>query len=296
MRTGDVADRANERQLSATLDFGKNGAELLVLNGGARAEEISVETVITSANPRRRRSAYCLDSGTSMHLVFPLLADEDPRHLTVRIMSGAGPITLAPTPGQGFGTKIRASAAVGLAALFLIIGGGKLDPNTNVFGNITVEPLQSELVLLRPTIALAEAGPLPSVKHSAIGVPPNRKPVQAFSPLRLIVQRRVQLATIASPPAPPPRVTNVHVQTTAASGTIVPVSFATVGTKVRIIASIGPTIVSRTEVSGRRGVVAIHSPKSDRLSRVMTIRVYAISGAHSARREATVVLVRPPAN
>jgi hypothetical protein len=152
------------------------------------------------------------------------------------------------------------------------------------------------MVLLRPTIALADAGPLPSVKQNVISVSPAHAVIQAFSARRLIVKRRVQIASaVFRPSAPAPRITTLRAPATAVSGAVVPVAFSAIGSKVRIVASIGPTIIEKTVVVRQRGVVSIQSPKSDLSSRVMMVRVYAISGSQSSRREATVVLVRPSA-
>jgi hypothetical protein len=61
---------------------------------------------------------------------------------------------------------------------------------------------------------------------------------------------------------------------------------------VKIVASIGPTIISKTIVSAQHGVIAIRSPKSDRDSRIMTVRAYAQDGSRSSTLQALVVLVR----
>jgi hypothetical protein len=92
---------------------------------------------------------------------------------------------------------------------------------------------------------------------------------------------------------PAPRMTDLRVPVTAKSGDFVPISFGAVGHQVKIVASIGPTIVSKTIVTAQHGVIAIRSPKSDLDSRVMTVRAYAEDGHRSSWLQAMVVLVHP---
>ena len=87
--------------------------------------------------------------------------------------------------------------------------------------------------------------------------------------------------------------TDLHVPSTVKSGEFVSVRYGAVGHQVKIVASIGPTVVAKTVVTAQRGTVNFRSPKSDRLSRIMTVRAYAQDGNRSSSLQAIVVLVRP---
>jgi hypothetical protein len=87
--------------------------------------------------------------------------------------------------------------------------------------------------------------------------------------------------------------TDLKVPATAKSGDFIPVSFGAVARQVKIVASIGPTVVSRTIIGAQRGVIAIRSPRSDLDSRVMTVRAYAQDGNRTSTLQAMVILVRP---
>ncbi|MFN2459863.1 MAG: hypothetical protein ABR591_04110 [Candidatus Velthaea sp.] len=311
MRTGDVVDLSSERRLSAALDFAAHGAELLVLNGGSRAEELTIETIVAAPHVRRRRAAYCIDAGTSMQLVFPLLEDEGPDDMTVRIVGGSEEILLAPPARRPVVhmPALRGGMAVAAAATLLIVAGGHLSPSSIV-------------AVAEPVPAALDAG---LVAHRAVLRAPDRFPhivarAEIAAPARTLRTRRAVLhpaATIArlSPPAfraaasrvvpppakkvaaeravPQPHITDLRVPSLAKSGDVVPVAFHADARKVRIVASIGPTVVAKTLVNSSNGVVAIRPPNSDRDGRVMTVRAYAQNGSRVAMLQAMVVLVSP---
>jgi hypothetical protein len=140
-------------------------------------------------------------------------------------------------------------------------------------------------------IAPRKKGPLPL--HDAEAAVEHR--VVAMAPVGAPAPKHAALL----PEAPAPVMTDLHVPKTAKSGDFVPVSFGGVAHQVKIVASIGPTVVSKTIIAARRGVtaqrgmIAIKAPQSDRDSRVMTVRAYAQSGNRTAIMQAWVVLVKP---
>jgi hypothetical protein len=302
MRNGEIVDLANERRLSAALDFTAVGGDLLILNGGSRAEELVVVTVVDSRGMRsERREAYCIDSGTSIQLCVPLDPADSPSDVTLRIVGGHGEIILASPPherARRFGS-IRAWSTVAAAALLLFVAGGRPDLPPGL-ASADPEPAAADAPLIKPNVSLHVPAGLPNVVARA----PVRKPAIAIAlhPVRA-VERHVPVVAMAVPApvpkrsdvpeTPEPRMTDLRVPTTAKSGDFVPVSFGAVARQVKIVASIGPTIVSKTIVGTQHGVIAIRSPKSDLDSRIMTVRAYAQNGNRTATLQAMVVLVHP---
>jgi hypothetical protein len=295
MRTGEIVDLSNERRLSAALDFTSAGAELLILNGGSRAEEFTVVTTVKSRVRKERRAAYCVDSGTSMHLTLPLSSGESPADITLRIVGGHGEMVLfAPQkPRSGHVANVRAWSTLAAATLFVLLAGGRLDA-PSVFASADPEPAPADAPLIHASVSLRAAARLPNVEAQAM-LPAHHFVVIA-SPAKP-VERRVIAALppskhVDQPGTPAPRMTDLYVPSTAKSGDFVPVTFRAIGRQVKIVASIGPTIVSKTIIAAQRGVIAIRSPRSDRDSRVMTVRAYAQDGNRSSTAQAMVVLVR----
>jgi hypothetical protein len=299
MRTGEIIDLSMERRLSAVLDFTHAGAELLILNGGSRAEEFSVITLSRGRPRRERRAAYCIDSGTSMLLTLPLASGESPRDITLRILGGHGEMVLsAPERPQGRPiVNVRGLAAIAAALVLSLLAGGRLDAPALV-ASADPEPAPVEDPLVKASVSLPVPAPLPSVLASATLVPVHRPANLISRPPKVAERRQLVAAMILPrrsviPSSPAPRMTDLHVPTTAKSGDFIPVSFGAVGRQVKIVASIGPTIVSKTIIAAQRGVIAIKSPKSDLDSRVMTVRAYAQDGNRTSTLQAMVVLIRP---
>jgi len=90
-----------------------------------------------------------------------------------------------------------------------------------------------------------------------------------------------------------PKMSNLAAPTMAKNGDLVRVAYRAIADKVRLVASIGPTVVAKKTVSSKTGVFAIRPPASDRDGRVMTIRAYAMNGNRSSTLQAMVVLVGP---
>lgn len=296
MRTGEIVDLANERRLSAVLDFTHAGAELLILNGGSRAEEFTVVTMVKARVRKERRAAYCIDSGTSMHLTLPLSSGESSGDITLRVVGGHGEMVLfAPQrPHAHRGAVLRGWATLAAATVLLLLAGGRLEAPTSVVAYADPEPAPAEAPLVKADVSLRPAAGLPSVVTQANLV---HRPVLITHPPKLAERRLVAVAAIAPkhldlPQTPAPRMTDLRVPSTAKSGDFIPVTFGAIGRQVKIVASIGPTIISKTIVAAQHGVIAIHSPKSDRDSRVMTVRAYAQDGSRSSTLQAMVVLVR----
>jgi hypothetical protein len=309
MRTGEIVDLGNERRLSAALDFTSAGAELLILNGGSRAEEFIVVTMVRARVRKERRAAYCIDSGTSMHLTLPLAPGESPSDVTLRVVGGHGEMVLfAPQTGrQRRLIGVRGWSTVAAAIAMLLLASGRIDnqplasadpvPSTPGLSVLPIKRLESRALLNVPAH-------LPSVVAAA----PVKKPVSARGAETAAEHRLLAMApvaapapkhTAAQPEVPAPVMTDLHVPKTAKSGDFVPVSFGGVAHQVKIVASIGPTVVSKTIIAARRGVtaqrgmIAIKAPQSDRDSRVMTVRAYAQNGNRTAIMQALVVLVKP---
>ncbi len=302
MRTGEIVDLANERRLSAVLDFTSLGGELLILNGGSRAEECVVVTIVDSRIRSEHRAAYCIDSGTSMHLFVPMAATDAPSSVTLRIIGGHGEMLLAP-PAR---TRVRPHAFVrgwsslAAVALLVLLAGGRLDAPTSL-ASADPEPAAVEAPLVKPSLSLHVPTNLPNVlavaapAHKLAPVPPH---------VAHVATRRadaVAIAAVASPAVPKrqemvqpdPQMTDLRVPSTAKSGDFVPVSFGAVAHQVKIVASIGPTIVARTVIGAQHGSIAIRAPKSDLDSRIMTVRATAQVGNRTSTLQAMVVLVRP---
>jgi len=306
MRTGEIVDLSSERRLSAVLEFGEHGAELLVLNGGSRAEEVTIEAVVDKPHLRARRAAYCVDAGTSMQLIFPLLEGEMPDHLTVHLIAGSREIALAPPVRRTVAQLpvFRGSLALAAAAALFIVGGGRLDtarlPSGADLAAATIEatagasPLTIAWQPLPHVIATAQAGHIRSLPHLRIArIAHVRLAHQAIVVARAVVAATPRARRAALVATRAPKITDLRVPMSATSGDTVPVAFHTDAKRVRIVASIGPTVVSRTTVASRSGVVDIKSPKSDRDGRIMMVRAYAESGSRMSSQEAMVVLVRP---
>ena len=301
MRTGEIIDLSNERRLSAVLDFTQAGAELLILNGGSRAEEFSVVTMVKSRVRKERRSAYCIDYGTSMHLTLTLLAGESPGDITMRIVGGHGEMVLFAPQRQRSprALSVRGWSTLAAATVMLLLAGGRLDAPLQ-FASADPDPAPAEAPLVRSNVSLRVPAPLPNVVAQAALI--HKPALLAHAPKlaehRLIaaapiVVKRPDIAHVEQPDTPAPRMTDLHVPTTAKSGDFIPVSFGAIGRSVKIVASIGPTIVSKTVVEAQHGVVSIRSPKSDRDSRIMTVRAYAQDGNRTSTLQAMVVLVHP---
>ncbi|GAC1418924.1 MAG: hypothetical protein NVSMB64_28430 [Candidatus Velthaea sp.] len=300
MRTGDVVDLPNERRLSAVLDFAPDCAELLVLNGGSRAEELTISTLVSAPDRRERRAIYCIDAGTSMQLIFPLLVDEHPADVTVRISGGFEDIVLAPPPRNVVRLPaLRGGLAAAAAAVFLFIAGGKLD-TSSVIASADPEPAAAAPPLVTPPPSRLRAVQLPnvvaraSIVHLPVFTAARATAVAHRLPIKraMLVQR---VATVRSPrrSVAEPKMSNLAVPTTAKNGDLVRIAYRAIADKVRIVASIGPTIVAKKTVSSKTGVVAFRPPASDRDGRVMTIRAYAMNGNLTSTLQAMVVLVGP---
>jgi hypothetical protein len=295
MRTGEIVDLANERRLSAVLDFTHSGAELLILNGGSRAEEFTVATMVKARVRKERRAAYCIDSGTSMHLTLPLSPDEAPNDITLRVVGGHGEMMLfAPQrPHSRRAGALRGWATLAAATILLLLAGGRLEAPM-VVAYADPEPAPADAPLVKANVSLRPPAGLPSVVAQASLV--HRPVLLAHAP-KLIERRLIAVASVPAkhvdvPDTPAPRMTDLRVPSTAKSGDFIPVAFGAIGRQVKIVASIGPTIISKTIVAAQHGVIAIRSPKSDRDSRVMTVRAYAQDGSRSSTLQAMVVLVR----
>ncbi len=297
MRTSEIVDLQNERRLSAVLDFTSAGGELLILNGGSRAQELVV--IIETGLPlvSEVRSAYCVDSGTSLQLFIPVEPLITPDAITLRIVGDHGEMVLGPPRKRvprSFGLK---RAAVGLlaATLSLLFAAGRVD-SPSLRASADPEPASVEAPLVRPALSLHVPALLPRVDRA-----PIRHVTIAARSARTSdrhLPAAVALATVPTvkaiqPETPAPMMTDLRVPTTAKSGDFIPVSFGAVARQVKIVASIGPTIVSKTIIGAQRGVIAIRSPKSDLDSRVMTVRAYAQDGKRSSTLQAMVILVRP---
>lgn len=312
MRTGEIIDLANERRLSAALDFTSAGAELLILNGGSRAEEFIVVTMVRARVRKERRAAYCIDSGTSMHLTLPLAPGESPSDVTLRIVGGHGEMVLfAPQTGrQRRPISVRGGATIAAAIAMVLLAGGRID--NQPLASADPVPATPELSVLHikpllPRATLSIPAHLPGVVAIVNPVKQTVTPPRGGQPAA--EHRLVALASAAAPVAkhaspaqpetPAPVMTDLHVPKTAKSGDFVPVSFGGVAHQVKIVASIGPTVVSKTIIAARRGVtaqrgmIAIKAPQSDRDSRIMTVRAYAQSGNRTSIMQAWVVLVKP---
>jgi hypothetical protein len=299
MRTGEIIDLSNERRLSAALDFTQAGAELLILNGGSKAEEFIVVTMVKARIRRERRAAYCIDSGTSMHLTLPLLAGESANDVTLRIVVGHGEMFLdnPQRPRVRHLVTLRGWAALAAATTLVLLSGGRLDaPLTLASADPEPAPIDAPLVKsnvsLRVQTRLPNVVPLPAVvvPHPVVIAHPAKAPER-----RAVVALGPVLSKHVDHPdnSPAPRMNDLQVPTTAKSGDFIPVSFGATGRQVKIVASIGPTIVSKTIVAAKHGVIAIRSPKSDLDSRVMTVRAYAEDGNRTSTLQALVVLIRP---
>jgi hypothetical protein len=296
MHTGEIVDLANERRLSAVLDFTHAGAELLILNGGSRAEEFTVVTMVKARVRKERHAAYCIDSGTSMHLTLPLSAGESPSDITLRVVGGHGEMVLfAPQrPRAHRATALRGWATLAAATVLLLLAGGRLEAPTTVVAYADPEPAPADAPFVKANVSLRAAAGLPSVVAQANLL---QHPAFLAHPPKLAQRRLVAVAPVVEkradvPITPAPRMTDLRVPSTAKSGDFIPVSFGAIGRQVKIVASIGPTIISRTIVAAQHGVIAIRSPKSDRDSRIMTVRAYAQDGSRSSTLQALVVLVR----
>jgi hypothetical protein len=320
MRNGEIVDLANERRLSAVLDFARGTADLLVLNGGSKAEEFTVYTSVRGwSSAKSERSVYCIDSGTSMHLRLPLPAGRTPSDLTVRIIGEHGSMLLrdmaAATPHPLM--RRRTFVAAACALMLSLFSGGSFQAPTPI-ASADPEPPPADAPLVSAKVSLNVPARLPRVVvqpahdvRSATELGTTHLPklgdrrVVAMAALpdrpTLSHRRDVLPATAAQavplPTTPtqtaPPRMTDLHVPTTAKSGEFVAVRYGAVGHQVKIVASIGPEVVAKTVVTAQRGTVNIKSPKSDRLSRVMTVRAYAQDGNRSSSLQAIVVLVHP---
>jgi hypothetical protein len=295
MRTGEIVDLANERRLSAVLDFTHAGAELLILNGGSRAEEFTVVTMVKARVRKERRAAYCIDSGTSMHLTLPLSPGESPSDITLRVVGGHGEMVLfAPQhPRAHRATALRGWATLAAATVLLLLAGGRLDA-PSVVAYADPEPAPADAPLVKANVSLRAPAELPSVVAQANVL---RHPALTVRPPKLLERRLIASAPVIEkrpdlPVSPAPRMTDLRVPSTAKSGDFIPVSFGAIGRQVKIVASIGPTIISKTIVAAQHGVIAIRSPKSDRDSRIMTVRAYAQDGSRTSTLQALVVLVR----
>jgi hypothetical protein len=295
MRTGEIVDLANERRLSAVLDFTHAGAELLILNGGSRAEEFTVVTMVKARIRKERRAAYCIDSGTSMHLTLPLPAGESASDITLRIVGGHGEMVLfAPQRPQSHGAgSLRGWATLAAATVLLLLAGGRLDA-PSVVAYADPEPAPADAPLVKANLSLRAPARLPNVVAQALLI---HRPAVIVHPPKLMERRLIAAAPVPVKHAevidtPEPRMTDLRVPATAHSGDFIPVTFGAIGRQVKIVASIGPTIVSKTIIAAQHGVIAIRSPKSDRDSRVMTVRAYAQDGSRSSTLQAMVILVR----
>jgi hypothetical protein len=296
MRTGEIVDLANERRLSAVLDFTHAGAELLILNGGSRAEEFTVVTMVKARVRKERRAAYCIDSGTSMHLTLPLSSGESPHDITLRVVGGHGEMMLfAPQRPRAHHGAMRGWATLAAATVLLLLAGGRLDAPP-VVAYADPEPAPADAPLVKANVSLRTPDRLPNVVAQAALV--HRPAILVRAPK--LAERRLLAAVPVPLPVkhlepldtPAPRMTDLRVPSTAKSGDFIPVTFGAIGRQVKIVASIGPTIISKTIVAAQHGVIAIRSPKSDRDSRVMTVRAYAQDGSRSSTLQAMVVLVR----
>ncbi len=296
MRTGEIIDLAQERRLSAVLEFTSAGAELLILNGGSRAEEFNVVIVARGRVRKERRSAYCIDSGTSMNLSLPLLPGESAADISLRIVGGHGEMVLAEpaAPSSRRLLYARGISTLAAAVVLALLAGGRLSSPT-LMASADPEPAPPEPPLVRPSVSLQVPTRLPNVVSRALVA---RRPLLVSRRLKPVehhvVVAAVPLVKRAEPEqTPAPRMTDLQVPNTAKSGDYIPVRFGAVGRQVKIVASIGPTIVSKTIVAAQNGVISIRSPKSDRDSRIMTVRAYAEDGNRVSSLQAMVVLVHP---
>jgi hypothetical protein len=284
------------------LDFTSSGGELLILNGGSRAEELVVVTTVDAAIRTERRSSYCIDSGTSMQLFVPLEPTESAADITLRIIGGHGEMILAPPYRKAIRRFVgaRAWSTVLAATLLLLLAGGRLD-STAVVASADPEPAPADAPLIRPNVSLRVAARLPNVVASRAVAPHLEQPVAshlAHVPTHRALSTVVAMAALPAkhvelPRTPAPLMTDLKVPATAKSGDFIPVSFGAVARQVKIVASIGPTVVSKTIIGAQRGVIAIRSPRSDLDSRVMTVRAYAQDGNRTSTLQAMVILVRP---
>jgi hypothetical protein len=308
MRTGEILDLANERRLSAVLDFTPLGGELLILNGGSRAEELVVLTIVEAPTRTEERAAYCIDSGTSVQLFLPVAPGLSADSMTVRIIGGHGEMLLRP-PRRALPNRlgsVRGWATLSAATLLLLLAGGQLSSSVST-ASADPEPAGIEAPLIHPRVSLRVPAPLPNVVAKltvqALQPPGDLRSLGASTTTRAtatrVAERHVVAFAVPAPPrqvlpdSPMPRMTDLRVPKTAKSGDFVPVSFgAAVARQVKIVASIGPMIVSKTIVGAQHGSITIQSPKSDLDSRIMTVRAYAQNGNRTSTLQAMVVLVR----
>jgi len=280
-----------ERRLHAQLTFSDIGAELLVHNGGARIEAVSIETVVARPARRVREARYHLEPGERLPLLFPLFEDEDPGAVTVRIRSRDRMLVLRRDAARSVPTKAiaRLGSAVAAAALLIFVGHATLAP-----GALTpIASLPEEVADTVVAQAEATSGVVASrfVLPALVRVPPMRaaKPVT----VAVIPEHPARSSVPASRPhGEQPRITSLQAPLEATSGGAVPVSYRAVGSNIRIVATIGPTIVARRSAPGPSGTVVIPAPPSDRDGRLMTVRAYASSGGRTATGETFVVLDR----
>jgi len=192
---------------------------------------------------------------------------------------------------------IRGWATLAAATVLLLLAGGRLDAPT-VVAYADPEPAPADAPLVKANVSLRAPARLPNVVAQANLV--HRPPLLVHPP-KLAERRLLAVAPVPvamavkhldSVDTPAPRMTDLRVPSTAKSGDFIPVTFGAIGRQVKIVASIGPTIISKTIVAAQHGVIAIRSPKSDRDSRVMTVRAYAQDGSRSSTLQAMVVLVR----
>lgn len=302
MRTYDVYDLENERRLSAVLDFSRDAAEFLVLNGGSHAEEL---TITFRIGTRTRSGAYCVDAGTSLRLVFPLLSNERASNVTLDVSGGPGPLVLrGPEPSRVPASRsLRMLAAVAATVLVMLVGTRTVDPahlgdvalHATPAGRVAsaTQPFQPRS---EPRIVMISLSP-----HFPATTSPQPRALARVAPVAFHHHRlptHLPTARVARAARParvysPPEMRSLRVPAIVHSGDLVQVAYRALAKSVRIVASIGPTIVARRVVHGADGVVAIRPPKSDINSRVMTVRAYAQNGPLIDSREAMVVLVTP---
>jgi hypothetical protein len=176
------------------------------------------------------------------------------------------------------------------------LAGGNLDAPA-LLASADPEPAPADVPLVTANVSLRAPARLPNVVAQASLI--DRPALVAHAP-KLLERRLIAAAPVIQTPlkhadtstTPEPRMTDLRVPSTAHAGDFIPVAFGAVGRRVKIVASIGPTIVSKTIVSASRGTISIRSPKSDRDSRVMTVRAYAQDGNRTSTLQAMVVLVR----
>jgi len=299
-RVGRILDLGRERHLTAALEFAPRGeperAELLVMNGGSRAEELWIASVIAGSVRRERRAMYCVDAGTSINVLFPLMNEEAPENVFVRIEVGSDRIELVPAVTNISRTPaVRGGMALALAACFLLVAASGLD--RSIFrASIEPEPIAAAPVSIVARATRIEH--LPSVPPAPVPhVIAYTPPLVAKASVRSYAVRRIAraplAATIARLQKSQPKMSALSVPATAKNGDLVHVAYSAVAQRVRIVASIGPTIVGKAFSTKRAGVIAFRPPASNRDGRVMTVRAYALDGTRSASLQAMVVLVGP---